>query len=88
MVCPFKAAQNMPSHPLYGLLNPNVTPHPKSSDLEATSIGGKPFPDSIKEAVELKDTKNKNGGAESLTASTMDATVFESGLAHWRGRPL
>lgn len=45
--------------PIYGLLNPNVTPDPQSADLEAPSIWGRPFPDSIKEAAELRDTKKQ-----------------------------
>lgn len=68
---------------------PNVTPHPESTDLEVTSIRGKPFPDSIKEAAELRETgEQKNGGAESLTTSTMTTTVSESSPAFWRGQPL
>lgn len=65
-----------------------MTPHPKSTDLEVTSIWGQPFPDSIKEAAELRETEDKNGGAESLTASTMTTTVSESSPVFSRGQPL
>lgn len=76
----------MTSHPIYGL-NQNVTPSPQVQWPGSYVHSGQPFPDSIKEATELKDTKNKNGGAESLTTGTM-ATVFKSSLARWRGQPL
>lgn len=78
----------MPSHPIYGPLNPNVTLSPQVHWPGSYIHSRQPFPDSIKEATELKDTKNKNGGAESLTTSTMATTVFKSGLARWRGQPL
>lgn len=78
----------MTSHPIYGLLNRNVTPSPQVQWPGSCVHSGQPFPDSIKEATELKDTKNKNGGAESLTTGTMATTVFNSGLARWRGQPL
>lgn len=47
-----------------------------------------PFPDSIKEAAELNDTEGENGGAESLTTSTMTTTVSQSSPAFWRGQTL
>lgn len=49
---------------------------------------GQPFPDSIKEAAELKEAEVENGGAESLTTSTMTTTVSKSCPAFWRGQPL
>lgn len=49
---------------------------------------GQPFPDSIKEAAELRETEDKNGKAGSLTTSTMTTTVSKSCPAFWRGQPL
>lgn len=35
--------KKLPGHPIYGCFNPTVTPHPKSTDLEVTSIRGSHF---------------------------------------------
>lgn len=77
----------LPGRPIYDCLNLNVTLHPRSTDLEVTSIWGSHFL-TINEAAEVGETEEKNGGAESLTTSTMTTTVSKSSLAFWRGQPL
>lgn len=52
----------------------------KSTDLEVKSIWGLPFPKSIKEVSEMKETQGENDGAGSLTARTTTTTVSDSSL--------
>ena len=70
------------------LPQPNHDPSPQAHWPGSYVHSGQPFPDSIKEAAELKETEGENGGAESLTTSTMTTTVSKSCPAFWRGRPL
>lgn len=70
------------------LPQPNHDPSPRAHWPGSYVHLEQPFPDSIKEAAELRETEGKNGGAESLTTSTMTTTVSESSPAFWRGHPL
>lgn len=56
---PRSVPSNQHSHPLYGLLNPSVTRSPQVQWPGSYVHWGQPFPDSIKEAAELKDTKKQ-----------------------------
>lgn len=80
--------KKLPSHLFYDCHNPNVTHSPHVHWPGSYVHLGQPFPESIKEAAELKETGAENGGAKSLTASTMTVAVSESNPVFWRGQPL
>lgn len=80
--------KKLPSRSFYDCHNPNVTHSPHVHWPGSYVHLGQPFPGSIKEKAELKETGGENGGAKSLTASTMTVAVSESNPVFWRGQPL